>query len=212
MTCIVAVTDGVTIHAGADTAAGQGDEIYEIPEPKIFVRNSMLFGVCGSYRLAQILRFRSDLPRPGAGYTDLSSFLAAEFVPALKAAVETDGAAFPGPFFLGEKTGILAGYDGELGMIGSTLAVFSVARPYLTIGSGRTRAYGALHAMTQLGVPPDRRLVELALEAAADTTLTVRGPYQFLDLPSSGHRTVGNSLDPEAVSAGDKTGHHRVAV
>jgi hypothetical protein len=139
------------------------------------------------------------LPTPGAEYTNISSFLAAELVPALKAAVEADGAALPGKSFLGEGTGLVVGYNGELGMIGSTLAVFSVARPYLTIGSGRTRAYGALHAMTQLGVPPDRRLVELALEAAADTTLTVRGPYRFLTLPPDPAAGPGDS--PNASSA-----------
>lgn len=204
MTCVVAVTDGNTIYAGADTAAGQNDEIYQIPEPKIFLHNSMLFGFCGSYRLGQIVRYRSNLPSPGSDYTDLITFLAREFVPALKAAVEADGAALPGKSFLGEGTGLLVGYNGELGMVGSTLAVMSASRPYLSIGSGRTRAYPALYALTQVGTPPGRRLVELTLEAAADYTLTVRGPYQFVELPPSTPSTVRNSLPPPAVSTTDR--------
>jgi hypothetical protein len=51
------------------------------------------------------------------------------------------------------------------------------------IGSGRLRAYGALHALWTAGVEPPMRRLELALEAAAAFTANVRPPWHFVSLP-----------------------------
>ena len=48
------------------------------------------------------------------------------------------------------------------------------------IGSGRLRAYAALHALKAAGIEPAQRRLELALEAAAKYTASVRPPWQFV--------------------------------
>ncbi len=188
MTCVVGNTDGETVIFGADSAAaGIGEEIYTIPAaPKIFARGRYLLGVCGSYRVAQILRFRTELPDVPKS-EDLEAFIIRELVPTIRRAVKTEGVAGRGRALLGEKTALLLGCRGQLWHIGADLTVLPETG-FAAIGSGRLRAYAALHALEAAGVEPPRRRLELALEAAAAFTSNVRPPWHFLttgrDTPS----------------------------
>ncbi len=177
MTCVVGETDGRTIILGADSAAGSGDEIYTIDLPKVFARGGFLFGYCGSYRIGQILRYRVELPEPPSG--DLEPFLVRELIPALRRAVIEEGAAGEGNAFLGEKTALLIGCQGELWTIARDLTAVPEA-DFAAIGSGRLRAYAALYALRTAGVEPSRRRLEVALQAAAAFTSTVRPPWHFV--------------------------------
>ena len=179
MTCVVGATDGGAVILGADSAAGSGEEIYTIPAaPKIFARGPYLFGVCGSYRVAQVLRFRAELPDLPTSM-DLEPFLVRELVPAIRNAVQAEDVAESGRRLLGEKTTLLLGCKGQLWHVGPDLTVLPEGR-FAAIGSGRLRAYAALHALEAAGVEPPRRRLELALEAAAEFTSNVRPPWQFL--------------------------------
>jgi len=177
MTCIVGLTDGKTVTFGADSATGMGEEIYTLKVHKAFARGPYLFGVCGSPRVGQILRFRMELPEPPA--TDLEPFLVRELVPVIRRALAEEGVAGSGQAILGEKTTILVGCRGQLWTICSDLTVVREVA-YAAIGSGRLRAYGALHALAAAGVEPARRRLELALEAAAAYTANVRPPWTFV--------------------------------
>ena len=176
MTCIVAETDGQEILFAADSAWGHGDEIYTLDTPKIFQHGECLFGVCGSFRVAQILRHHVEPPTPPDD--DLESFLVRDLLPALRAAVLEHHTAGPGFAFLGEKTTLLIGCRGQLWTVGTDLIAIR-ENPFAAIGSGRLRAYGALHALhAEDHATPQRRL-ELALGAAAAYTTTVRPPWRF---------------------------------
>lgn len=177
MSCIVGITDGETVTFGADSAGGFGDEIYTLAIHKAFARGPYLFGVCGSMRVGQILRFKVDLPDPPAA--DLEPFLVRELAPAIRRALVEEGVAGSGPAILGDKTTILVGCRGQLWTICADLTLVREA-PYAAIGSGRLRAYGALHALHAAGVEPVRRQLELALEAAAAYTSNVRPPWHFV--------------------------------
>ncbi len=181
MSVVIAVSDGKTIEAGADSAGGSQDEIYEIMEEKIFVRGAYLIGYCGSLRIGQILRYEVELPDPPAE-EDLAAFLVKEVMPEIRRAVETAGAAGKDQVLPG-KTMILLGCRGGLWCIGPELFV-SQAKPYAVIGSGRHHAYGALHALLAAGMKIGRRLIELGLQAAAAYTPSVRPPFRFVALGS----------------------------
>jgi hypothetical protein len=96
-----------------------------------------------------------------------------------------EGVAGSGAAILGEKTSILLGCRGQIWTICQDLTLVREA-PYAAIGSGRLRAYGALHALQASGVEPARRRLELALEAPAAYTSNVRPPWHFVS---------GGSLD-----------------
>ncbi len=189
MTCVVGSTDGKTIILGADSAAsGTDGEIYTTPEPKVFACGPYLFGVCGSYRLAQILRFRADLPEMPAG-ADVESFLVCELLPAIAATVDAEGITGTSRRYLGDKVALLLGIQGQLWGICSNLALIPET-DFGALGSGRHRAYGALYALNVAGLESPHRRLEIALEAAAAYTSTVRPPWHFVSTESNADQPV----------------------
>jgi len=182
MTCVVGWTDGETVTLASDSAASGDGEIRALQLPKVFVRGDYVFGFCGSYRIGQILHYCTELPPAPAG-GPLEPFLVRKLVPALRRAVASEGAAGEGRAFLGEKTGLLIGCQGQIWCVGHDLTVVPEA-PYAAIGSGRSRAYGALFALASETIPVQRRL-ELALAAAAEFTPGVRPPWHFVQLPAA---------------------------
>jgi len=178
MTCIVAATDGRSLLFGADSAGPSGDEILVVETPKVFARGLYLIGYAGSFRLGQILRYTADLPDPPEA-SDLEAFLVRELVPAVRKAVVDEGMANPGPRILGEQVSFLLGCRGQIWTVTADLSVIRET-PFAAAGSGRLRAYGALHALHAAGVEPVRRRLELALEAAAAYTTSVRPPWLFV--------------------------------
>jgi hypothetical protein len=178
MTCVVGSIDGRKLILAADSAGGNGDEIYTLPARKVFAVGPYLFGVCGSYRLAQVLRYRIELPDPPES-ADLEAFLVRDLIPALRRAVEQENVVGCGSCSLGQKTCLLLGCRGELWHVGPDFTVLQES-PFAAIGSGRLRAYGALHALHAAGVEPAERRLELTLAATAAYTSSVRPPWQFI--------------------------------
>ena len=126
MSVVIAVSDGETIEAGADSAVGSPEEIYELLEPKVFVRGDYLIGYCGSLRIGQILRYQTELPEPPPD-GNLTAFLVQEVVPEIQRAVEVAGAAGK-DHFLPNKTVILLGCRGGLWSIRGAAAVPTCGR------------------------------------------------------------------------------------
>jgi hypothetical protein len=178
MTIIVAETDGSTVLFGADSAWTLDDEIYTIDMPKIFACGPYLFGICGTYRLAQLLRYQTELPEPPRT-ADLEPFLVQELLPAIRRAVVEDAQSGGGSSVVDSKTGLLLGCQGQLWTIDSRWVAIREA-PFAAIGSGRLRAYGALHALHAARVEPAASRLEHALAATAAYTSSVRPPWQFL--------------------------------
>ncbi len=181
MTCIVGSIDGHTVILGSDSAAigdPDGSEIYTMPEPKVFACGPYVVGVCGSYRVGQVLRYRADLPEPPTS-EDFGAFLVRDLAPAIGDLLETEGVVGSHRTFLGNKVALLIGYQDQLWCIGSDLTVMPEGE-FGAIGSGRLRAYAALHALKSAGIEPAQRRIELALEAAAKYTASVRPPWHFV--------------------------------
>lgn len=181
MTCIVGSVDGQAVILAADSAAlgaPDGSEIYTIPEPKVFGCGPYVVGVCGSYRVAQVLRYRGELPEP-PDPTQFGSFLACDLAPRIGALIAAEGVVGSHHTYLGDKVALLLGYQAELWHIAPDLTVLPEVE-FGAIGSGRHRAYAALHALNSAGVEPAQRRLELALETAAKYTASVRPPWHFV--------------------------------
>ncbi len=182
MTCVVGSIDGQSVILAADSAAvgdPDGSEIYTMPEPKVFECGAYLIGVCGSYRVGQVLRYRGQLPEPSATAADVGSFLIRDLAPAIGELLAAEGVVGSHRTDLGDKVALLLGYRGQLWCIASDLSVLPEVE-FGAIGSGRLRAYAALHALKSAGVEPAQRRLELALEAAAKYTASVRPPWHFV--------------------------------
>ena len=186
MTLVLAMVDDQgNIHAGADSAIGGENEIYEFHEPKVFIKGPYLLGYCQSARLGQVLRYHFDAPEPPPGEEDLNGFMVATFVPALRHVLEAHGAMTPGLAEMPQGSVVLVGYRGQLWCIATNLTVTQMT-PRAAIGSGRNHAYGALHALMASGAESPGRIIELAMEAASKHAPHVRPPFRFLEMPAAG--------------------------
>lgn len=178
MTCIVAVVaaDGA-IWMGGDSLGSDGQSALVRSEPKVVRRGAFLFGRSGDLRPTQVL-FHAFTPPPHPDGKDALAYLVTDFAKALRQALVEHNVHLKD-----EEIGceVLIGYRGRLFGLECNFGVSEIARDYHAVGSGDQVALGALYGtrVMELVLSPERR-VRLALEAAAEHVVTVRGPFTVL--------------------------------
>ncbi len=179
MTLVIAEEEANRVIMGADSAAGDRDEIHTYPDlEKIVQRGSYLVGHCGNGLVGQVVNLLVEWPEP-PGSGELLPFFAREVVPEIRRAIQDAGAAQEGRGILGDKTVLLIGLSGQLFIVGADLNV--VRSPGLScIGAGRHHGYGAMHALKAAGVAPAQKRIEIALQTAANYPPYVRPPFRLL--------------------------------
>lgn len=177
MTCIVGLVDNGTLYFGGDSiVVGSYHKIVN-RDSKVFQRQGLLFGTCGSLRLQNLLQYRLEIPHYAG--THPMSYVVNELLEAVRACFKQNGFGrdnkgqehFDGSFLLG--------FEQELYMVGSYYTISRSADPYCAIGVGKEYAYGSLSTTRQLGMEPIQRL-HLALEAAACYNTDVLAPFSFV--------------------------------
>lgn len=174
MTVIVAIETPDCVWLGADRLASNGHTGEPVEMPKIFEREGVWFGICGSFRMGQILQYSLELPL-GSLTDDVDRWVATDFITALREAFvaahwgkETDGRAAGGNFLMIVKRRVYE-IQGEYSFIRNLSGEYA-------IGSGEDYAKGSLHATR--GQETDWRVRE-ALDAASEFVVSVAGPYDF---------------------------------
>jgi ATP-dependent protease HslVU (ClpYQ) peptidase subunit len=140
MSVIVALKDAGRLVFAADSQSTDGSEAAYGGEPKIWQDGEILYGLCGSRRLQNTVR---HCVRPGEIVGDVTAWLVATYVPALKAAMaEHGGLSKEGDL----DGGVVLGIRGRIFRIDISCGVLEIAGDYEAIGSGGTYALGALFA------------------------------------------------------------------
>jgi len=175
MTCIVGIQKGRSVWLGGDSAAtgGDGSQML-IADKKVFVNGDVVFGICGSPKIIDPLRF-AELPKQGRGQDD-RQFVAGELVPTIKEAFKHAGCVVQhkdhGEMFEGA---ILFGTSGKLYRMECNFQLITDAYGFDSVGSGSDIAIGSLHATKRDGNV--RRRIITALEASAIANAGVRPPF-----------------------------------
>lgn len=179
MTCIVGMvaSDG-SVHLGGDSAGVSGYTRTIRSDPKVFVNGPMAFGFTSSFRMGQLLRYRLTVPKQHD--EDLMTYLCGTFIDAVRRTLSeggwmttTNGVESGGCFLLG--------YAGRLFQVDSDFQVAEPASGYAAVGCGDEYAMGALHALRdRVPIPEDR--LRFALEAAAEFSTGVAGPFEYVSV------------------------------
>lgn len=169
MTCIAAVSDGARVYLGGDSALSVGDHIYMTADPKVYAREGVVLGFCGTLRFGQLIAL-TPLPPLRAG-ADADLWVRREVCRALQQAARDRG------FELGsdDDSEAILGVGGQIYVLDPGAVAYRPAGNYAAIGSGAAWAEGSLH--TSKGTP--RRRLTLALEAAEAHCGSVRRPWVF---------------------------------
>lgn len=197
MTCIAAVVgpDG-TIYMGGDSAVMSDDSTVFIRsevEPKVWIKEGILFGACGSPRLSQIIRWQMQVPRYHTT-TPPFEYLTGPLASAMREALRDNGA-----LVINENRGaeemdgsLLLGFCGKLYEIYSDFGVGEMENDYGAAGCAGPLAIGSLattsitNASTatkasQFCLTPELR-IDIALYVALRHSAGVRGPMETIKL------------------------------
>lgn len=145
MTTIVAVEVQGDVLFAADTQSTAGSRATS-GRTKVFANGSVVFGVAGAVRVADVLRF-ADLPSCPAGLkgVSLEGWAVTELVPALQKALSESGALENSDGEVHADFGALAAVNGRLFRVGSDFSLIGGVKS-TSIGSGSSYALGALRA------------------------------------------------------------------
>lgn len=183
MTCIAATieVDG-TVWMGGDSA-GIDSESFDLGigrETKVWENGGILFGTCGSFRVAQVLRWHMEVP-PRHPDHDVLKYITGPLVDAMRIALENAGALTVWEEDHTESMGgdVLIAYQGRVFEIWGDFGVGELIHDYGATGCGSALACGSLATTEYFDISAKER-VELALEAAERHNAGVRGPMVII--------------------------------
>lgn len=186
MTCIAAVVapDG-SIYMGGDSAGVTDDSTYSLGigiESKIWEKDGVLFGCCGSFRVAQVIRWQMNVPPYNPAGEPLE-YLTGPLITAMRESLREHGSLTTWEEDATESIdgGVLLGFCGRVFEIYGDFGVGELIHNYGSIGCGSPIGMGNLAATESLDIKPKKRIT-MALEAAERHSAGVRGPMTIIKL------------------------------
>jgi hypothetical protein len=176
MTIIVAIPHNGRVYMGGDSAGANSRELEIRVEPKVWIKDDIVFGGTKSFRELQILQYRLAVPRRDDD--DIMRWLVVDFIDAIRATRKDAGYDEKGDDGLEVGPQLMVGVAGRL---------FSIERDYQVyerpdghaIGCGFQLALGSLHTSSAFWTSPRRR-IEAALAAACAASPGCEPPFTVL--------------------------------
>jgi ATP-dependent protease HslVU (ClpYQ) peptidase subunit len=173
VTAVVGIAKAGKVYLGGDSAATNGwGELTISADPKVFKRGDFLFGIAGSVRVSNLVRYRFQAPQPQTD--NLDEYMKTDFIDHLRECLKQGGVAEQDNNVESSFSPMLIGIGGVLYSIGGDFSIIRSACGYDAIGTGGMIAMGSLHATPKMA--PMKR-IQLALEAAEANMASVRGPF-----------------------------------
>ena len=173
MTAIAAVAFKGVVVMGADSAGVNSatKELQLRADAKVFRKGSMLFGVSGSWRTIQELKYK-DIPviLPGVSFTE---WAVGVLLPWLRDNLDQPSL---------ERSEILIGYQGQIRHVYGGTQVSEEIAGFDACGSGTPYVLGSLHTSQDLMEWSAYKRVYKALDSAERFCTDVRGPFNILKL------------------------------
>lgn len=180
MTCIVGIesTNGVVI--GGDSAGTSPNfSFIQISDEKVWTDGAWIFGVCGNFRLAQLLRHALTLPQIPENDDDIDKFLVVEFIDAVRSTILDSGVVqSKNAIETIDDSDFLVGVRGRLYLVQEDFAIIRSALGYYATGCGMDLALGSLYSTPSLSA---KTRAKKALEAAALHNSAVAPPFTILE-------------------------------
>jgi len=182
MSCVVGYVEDGKIYMAADSASSstENQDIRLRKDPKVFIKDNIIFGHVGSYRVGQILRHSFNIP-PNPGNTSDFGYLCSFFIPGLiQSLKENDCFQYQNDGQITFEGEIMIGYNKKIYIIDSDLQVICGNEKYYSIGCGENYAMGALYVLEKISpeILPEEK-IKYALEVAEYYNAGIRRPFIF---------------------------------
>jgi len=190
MTCIVAIeTDDGSVVIGGDSAGVTGLDIHIRRDEKVFQNGPMIMGICGSFRMGQLLRYAVAVPDHDPRTSDMQ-YMVLEFVDAMRDSFKEKGILRKTEEVEEYYGSFLIGYKGKLYLCDADFQIGRVYENYSACGCGGSYALGVLHDIKKNDPKcPPIEAVTRALDAATFHSGGVAKPYTILTLEPDGEVT-----------------------
>lgn len=180
MTCVIGLETPEGVWIGADSAGSSEDGSQTLrADTKVFWRDTMLFGFCGSYRMGQLLRYSLELTPHPDGVADYE-YMVRYAIEDIRRCLKDGGFTW---IEKNTETGgnFLVAYNGSLYEVEEDFQVGVSSRPYVAIGSGGAVASGAMAVLSDSDLTPVKR-IKRALKVASDHDAFVAPPFVVMKL------------------------------
>lgn len=190
MTCIVAHKKDGVIYMGGDSFAGYEHRYRLMKESKVFIKDNIIFGCCGSFRMMDLLRYKLNIPpfllpkeRPDLF---IDSYVHTAFMDSVIECFEKNGFS---RIDNNEKEGgtFMVGIGGKIFSIYDDFQAMEYSGNTTTMGSGEMVALGAMNAIEMINsdMHPAEK-IEIALRSTAECVPNVRKPFSIISLVGRG--------------------------
>jgi ATP-dependent protease HslVU (ClpYQ) peptidase subunit len=181
MTCVVGIRTKKGVLIGADSAGSNGWTIADRLDRKIFRKNEeFIFGVCGSYRLIQLLKYKFSPPE--IGRIGVDRYMNTAFIDEIRKVLAANGFEKKTDEVceIPKYSSFLVGLRNRLFNIGLDYQVGESLNGFDSVGSGMQMALGSLYSTGSMKDQKKRCI--LALKSAEHFCTSVRRPFHLLEL------------------------------
>jgi ATP-dependent protease HslVU (ClpYQ) peptidase subunit len=181
MTCIVGIKTKDNVYMGGDTQGSGNLTGYKFARPKVFKKNNFLFGVCGSWRIMQLLEFIWTPPIREINETT-DNYLYTKMPNSVRECLKNNGAIKTSD---GEdemsSCAFLFAFDNRLFTMYSDFCILELVQNYATTGSGMYHAEASLYSTEGIIADPKER-IRKAIICASSYVLSVNDKIDIVAL------------------------------
>lgn len=168
------------MYMGGDSAGVWEHISYTRKDPKVFKKDDMLFGYCGSFRMGQLIRYKFVIPPKDLAIDDYE-YLCTTFMDDLMKCLRDNRYATLENNVLEGGT-FLIGYNGVIYKVEDDFQVAIATESYQVCGCGEEFAWGALYTLESSKIASKLK-IKKALEAAVKFSGWVKPPFNIISMP-----------------------------
>jgi ATP-dependent protease HslVU (ClpYQ) peptidase subunit len=180
MTCIVGINTGKKIIIAGDNMGSNGFVSMRDKKPKVFKKDGFIFGVCGSYRIMQLLVNKFEAPKRFIGQTT-DDYIYNTVVNNIYSIFDSNNALELKDGLKRFEGSFLFGYEKELYQMCGNFQVHINSKNYDECGSGGYHAIASLYSTEGLNITPEDRLRK-AIECANEFVISVDNKIDMVEL------------------------------
>jgi len=181
----MAAVKGGKSYIASDTQGSNRFTKGEYKNNKIFKKDQMLVGGCGSYKQLQLFEHNFTLPDRVADSTP-HEYMFEKFAPAIKKFFKDNNTiSTKDAVDAMDNAEFILVYEGHLFVLQSDLALLEPKRDYVASGSGEYHAYAVMQALQkhdpQIGM---KKMLQIAFEVTTDVVMSVGGELVIIEKQS----------------------------
>ena len=177
MSCIIGYVDGGKTYIASDSAAINDQSLSSRTSvDKVFPKGNMIFGVAGSFRIGQILRYNFIQPEHPENMNDME-YLCSVFVDSMIECFKQYGSGAQNENEILFDGSIIISYRGKIYNIEEDFSVFE-GNKFMATGCGEDYALAALYALENSTCADDIiTKIHIAMKASYQYSIGVRPPF-----------------------------------